>query len=137
MKHVFLLRFFAVPDWCVRCAHAPLGGKRGDEGGTLRKVRCPGRMRAFDHAHEAGPGSVDHTVKKLPSLFAAVVVDDTQFEAVGKCHQVLQQLQLAIRLFTEHVEDVAGLVVSTKKLEFITNDERIRTDVRNKRARGK
>ena len=28
--------------------------------------------------------SVDHTLKQLPSLFAAVVVDDTQFQAVGK-----------------------------------------------------
>ena len=33
--------------------------------------------------------SVDHTFKKLPSLVAAVVVDDTLFQAVGKGHQVL------------------------------------------------
>ena len=32
--------------------------------------------------------SVDHTLKKLPSLFAAVVVDDTQFQEVTKSHQV-------------------------------------------------
>ena len=42
--------------------------------------------------------SVDHTLKKLPSLFAGVVVDDTQFQAVGKSQQVSQQLQRAIRL---------------------------------------
>ena len=52
-------------------------------------------------------GSVDHTLKKLPSLFAAVVVDDTQFQAVGKSQQASQQLQRAIRLLTEHAEEVA------------------------------
>ena len=60
--------------------------------------------------------SVDHTLKKLPSLSTAVVVDDTQFQAVGKSHQVSQQLQRSIRLFTEHAEEVAGLVVCSKKL---------------------
>ena len=78
--------------------------------------------------------SVDHTLKKLPSLFAAMVLDDTQFKAVGKSQQVSQQLQRAIRFFTEPADEVAGLVVSSKKLEVITNDERIRTDVRNNRV---
>ena len=55
--------------------------------------------------------SVDHTLKRLPSLLAAVVVDDTQFQAVGKCHQVSQQLQRTIHLFTEHAEEVPGLEV--------------------------
>ena len=78
--------------------------------------------------------SVDHTLKRLPSLFAAVVVDDKQFQAVGESHQVSQQLQRAIHLFTEHAEEVAGLVVSSKKLEIITNEEMIRTDVRNNKV---
>ena len=52
--------------------------------------------------------SVDHTLKKLPSLLAAVVVDETQFQAVGESRQVSQQLQRAVRLFTEHAE--GGLV---------------------------
>ena len=59
--------------------------------------------------------SVDHTLEKLPSLFAAVVVEDTQFQAVDKSHQRSQQLQRATHLFTEHAEEVAGLVVSSKK----------------------
>ena len=69
------------------------------------------------------------TLKKLSSLFAAaVVVCDTQFLAVGKSHQVSQQLQRALDLFTKHAEEVAGLPVSSKKLEFITNDETGRSD---------
>ena len=64
--------------------------------------------------------SVDHTLKTLPSFFPAVVVDDTQFQA---SHQV--------SLFMEHGREVARLEVSSKKLEIVTNDERIHTDVRN------
>ena len=118
----------AVPDWCVRRTQAPLGRKRGDEGGALGRVRCRGTLTKL-----ALDDSVDHTLKKLPSLFAAVVVDDTQFQAVGKSQQVSQQLQ-RVRLFTQHAEEVAGLVVSSKKLEIIANDERIRTDVRNNKV---
>ena len=71
--------------------------------------------------------SVDHTLKKWPSLFVAVMVDDTQFQAVGKSQHVSQQLQRAIRLFTDHAGEVAGNVVSSKKLE-------IRTDVRSNKV---
>ena len=78
--------------------------------------------------------SVDHTFKKFPSLFAAMVVDDTQFQAVGKSQQVSQQLQRAIRLSTEHAEEVASLVISSKKLEIITHDARIRNDARNNKV---
>ena len=78
--------------------------------------------------------NVEHDLKKLPSLFAAVVVDDTQFQAVGHSQQVSKDLQRAIRLFTEHAEEVAGLVVSSKKLDVITNNERVRTDVRNNKV---
>ena len=99
------------------------GLDRGDEGGGLAHATTLKNWALYD--------SVDHTVMKLPSLFAAVVVvDNTQFQAVGKCHQVSQQLQRAIDLFTMHAEEVAGLVVSSKKLDIITNDETLRTDVR-------
>ena len=57
--------------------------------------------------------SVDHTLKKLPSVFAAVVADDTQFQAVGKCHQVSQRFSAR-----SACARVAGLVVSSKKLEI-------------------
>ena len=72
--------------------------------------------------------SVDHTLKKLPSLFTAGVVDDTQFQAVGKSHQVSQQLQRAIDLLIQYAEEVAGLVVSSKQLGIITNGERVHAD---------
>ena len=68
--------------------------------------------------------SVDDTLKKLPPLFAAVTVDDTQFQTVGKSHQVSQQLQRVIRLFTEHAESSWSHPRSW--MEIITNDERIR-----------
>ena len=80
--------------------------------------------------------SVDHNLKKLPSLSAAFVCD-TRFQAVGKSHQVSQQLQRAIDLFTKHAEEVLGPVVCSKKLEIITNDERVRTDVRNNTVHGR
>ena len=78
--------------------------------------------------------SIGHTLKNLPLLFAAVVVDDMQLQAVGKTHQVSQQLQRAIDLFTKHAEEVAGPVESSEKLEIITNDERVRTYVRNNKV---
>ena len=54
----------------------------GDEGGVHGRLCHCGRMCTWDHAHEAGlVDLVDHTLQKLPSLFAAVVVDDTQFLA--------------------------------------------------------
>ena len=62
----------AIPDWCVRRAQAPPVGKRGDEGGALGRVRCRRRMRTC----LALVDSVDHILKKLSSLFAALVVDD-------------------------------------------------------------
>ena len=49
-------------------------------------------------------------------------------------HQVSQQLQRASDPFTKHAEEVAGQVVSSKKLEIITNDERVRIDVRNNKV---
>ena len=60
--------------------------------------------------------SVDHTLKRLPSLFAAVVVDHTLFQAVGKSHKVLQQLQPVIDLFSKHAEEVT--VVFSENLEI-------------------
>ena len=64
--------------------------------------------------------SADHTLKRLPSLFPAVVVDATQFRASGESHQVSQQRQRAIDLFTKHAEEVLGPVVSSNKLGIIT-----------------
>ena len=107
----------AFPDWCARRAQVPAGGARGDEDGALGRLCCGGRMCTCDHAHEV--------------LFAAVVVDDTQFLAVGKSHHISQQLHRAIDPFTKHAEEVAGPVVSSKKLDIFTNGERVRTDVRN------
>ena len=57
------------------------------------------------------------------------MVDDTQLYAVGK-----KPISFAIQLFTEHVGKVAGIAVSSNKREIITNDERIRTDVRNNKV---
>ena len=81
-----------------------------------------GRAHATTLMKLALVDSVGHTRKKLLSLFAAVVVDDTQFHAVGRSHQVAQQLQQAIDLSSEHEEQVSGLVVSSKKLEILTHD---------------
>ena len=50
----------------------------------------------------------------LVDSVAAVVAYDTQFQAVGKSHQVSQQLQRAIHLSTEEVVD---RVVSSRNLE--------------------
>ena len=75
--------------------------------------------------------SIDHTLKKLPSLFATVVVDDTQVQAVGKSHLCVAR---AIDLFVKDAEEVTGSVVSSKKLEIIINDERVRTDVLNNKV---
>ena len=38
---------------------------------------------------------VDHTLKNLPSLFAAVVVDGTQLQMKGRAHQVAQFIKQA------------------------------------------
>ena len=65
-----------------------------------------------------------HLVRRGPALWKLAFC--AQFQAVEKSQQVSLQLQRAIRLFTEHAEQVAGLVVSSKKLMIITNDERIR-----------
>ena len=95
-----------------------------------RSVVVAGCAHVTTHMNLVLADSVDHTLKRLPLLLAAVVVDDTQFPAVGKSHQVSQQLQRAGRLFPKHADEVAFLVVS-KKLEVITNDERVRTYVCN------
>ena len=117
----------AFPNRCVRRTEPPVENVATTVARSGGSAVVPGCVHATTLMKLVLVDSVDHTRKKLPSLFAAVV-DDTQSQAVGKSHQVSQQLQRAIRLFTEHAEEVEGLVVSSKELETITNDERTRTD---------
>ena len=72
--------------------------------------------------------SVNHTLKKLSSLFAAVAVDDTHLQTFRK--EPASVAPASACFITEHAEEVVVFVVSSRKLEILTNDEMIRTDVR-------
>ena len=60
----------------------------------LWSAMVAGGARATTFMKVALVDSVDHTLTTLPSLFAAVVVDDTQFQAV-------QQVQQTVDFFYE------------------------------------
>ena len=123
----------AVPDCCVRLVQAATGGKRGDEGGAPSRVRCRGRMRTCDQADEVGPGCLGRPHPPATAL--------ARHRSGGGRHAVPGGRQEPPSVATASVcgSPVHGacggfLVVSSKNLEIITNDERIRTDVRRNKV---
>ena len=114
-------------------AQAATGGKRGDEGGAPSRVRCRGRMRTCDHVQEVGPGCLGRPHPPETAL--------ARHRSGGGRHAVPGGRQEPPSVATAsacgspvHGACGGGLVVSSKNLEIITNDERIRTDVRRNKV---
>ena len=63
------------------------------------------------------PPSLDHTKAEWKSVFTAVVVDDTQFQAVGRRGMVVKLVRGAARTFCEHAQVDAELVINMTKFE--------------------
>ena len=60
--------------------------------------------------------SLDHTVAKWPLVETSVVVDDTQFQAVGTKQLVEAVVRGATNTFCEHAREHAGLAIHPGKL---------------------
>ncbi len=78
--------------------------------------------------------SLEVVVARWPSVNAAVVVDDTQLQMVGRPGAVRFCIMEAPREFREHIESVAGMIVSVGKLEFVTNSAEIYDAVKRKQV---
>ena len=65
--------------------------------------------------------SLDYALGRWPSVQAAVVVDDTQFQVIGTPALVKRAIAGVTKDFRSHIEDVARMLVSVPKLEVLTN----------------
>ena len=74
--------------------------------------------------------SLDYVAARWPAAVATVVVDDTQFQMVGRAGEVRYTILGATADFKRHVEDVAGMKVSVGKLEVVTNSPEVADAVR-------
>ena len=61
--------------------------------------------------------SLDYVVARWPSVKAAVAVDDTLFQMIGRPGAVRLCIMEATREFEEPVESAAGMIVSAGKFE--------------------
>ena len=73
--------------------------------------------------------SLDHTNQAWKSVFMAVVVDDTQFQAVGPKNMVVRLVGGAARCFCEHAKEHAKLVLNMSKLEVVADDPQTANEV--------
>jgi len=73
--------------------------------------------------------SLDHTKQAWKSVFMAVVVDDTQFQAVGPKNMVVRLVGGAARCFCEHAKEHAKLVLNMSKLEVVVDDPQTANEV--------
>ena len=100
--------------------------ERSDSNRALWRIRCRGRVRARNDTHEAGCGGVGGTHAEA---IAVALRGCSGVRQWGKNQQVSRQHQGAVFDLSNHVEEVAGLVVETKEVGN-PHDVQARKDVR-------